>query len=630
MVKVHPGSLFCLLVLAPWLQGQEASSKQDRSLGDLSLEELGSIDISSVQKRPEVLSRAMASVFVITREDIRRSGATTLVEVLRLAPNLQVAQIDASQFAIGARGLNTSSVNKLLVLIDGRTVFSPLHAAVFWDVQETLLEDIERIEVISGPGGTLWGSNAVNGVINILTRHSRHTQSSWVSGGAGDQGGRLLQGQAGWTPFGGASIRIYGKAQDHGPTRDPDGRSKEDAWSRAQAGFRMDWSRGQNALTLQGDAYLAKAGQVGKEDKRLDGANLLGRWERSFHGGSSLNIQVYVDHTHRDHPGLFGESLTTLDLDVSHHFQAGERHDLVWGGGYRSTRDQVATSPPIAFLPPRKELRLANLFAQDTLTLLPGRVQLALGAKLEHNVYTGWEFQPTAKLGITPAEGQLAWASVSRAVRIPSRLDREFYLDYPPVLVLNGAPDFRSEVLVAYELGYRVQVTPRFWLSGSPFYHDYSRLRTLEVARETLGNQMDGHAYGMELWGEVMVADTWVLKPGYAFLRTQFTLKPGSSDPNGPAGAGNDARHRFLLTSRWNASDAVECDGTLRYVSALPDPAVPAYWALDFRLAWRWHRRFELSLAGRNWLSAGHPEFGPPQARSEVQRETTLRATWTF
>jgi iron complex outermembrane receptor protein len=614
------------------LSAQEAPIP--KPLAELSLEELGNIDITSVSKRPERLSKAPAAVYVITQEDIRRSGTTTLPEVLRLAPNLQVNQVDSSLYALGARGLTTGNVNNLLVLIDGRTVYSPLHSGVFWDAQDTLLADIDRIEVISGPGGTLWGSNAVNGVINILTRNAKDTQGTLVTASVGNEDRFLANARHGGKLSDNASYRIYAKYMERDAAIRPNGDSSSDGWHRAQGGFRVDWADGMDTATFQGDGYAAVTDQLTLTDKRIDGANLLGRWGRSWSPDSDLKVQVYLDRTHRDQPTVFAETVNTFDLDVQYRFKPSNRHEVVLGGGYRSSRDNVTNTPLLSFLPPKKELRLANIFAQDSIALIKNELTLTLGAKLEHNVYTGWEVQPSGRLAWQVEPHHLLWMAISRAVRTPSRLDRDFYVDLPPILTLNGGPDFQSETLVSYELGYRGQLSPRFALSLSPFYNVYKDLRSLErfpgTNSYTLGNGIEGKTYGSELWSDVLLTDAWRLKLAYTYLRTSFHIVPGSTDTSGGSSTGNDARHRFQLTSLLTIAPHIEIDWTLRHVSSLPNPVVPAYWALNIRLGWRPSQHLEISLIGQNLLDKRHPEFGSLSSRNEIEQGVLAKAVWTF
>ena len=362
--------------------------------------------------------------------------------------------------------------------------------------------------------------------------------------------------------------------------------------------------------------------------------DLLGRWARSFSPDSDLEVQIYFDHTRRDYPTVFGETVNTFDISMTHRFKLADRHQIVWGFGYRSSKDEVENSPLISFLPASKNLRLANIFAQDSIALVRDKLTLTLGTKLEHNVYTGWEIQPSGRLAWKVDDQQLLWAAISRAVRTPSRVDRDFYVDLP-YAVLKGGPNFRSESVVSYELGYRAQPSARLSLSLSTFYNVYKDLRSVEQIAGTpptfiLANKIEGKTYGAELWGEIRLTDSWRLKPGYAYLRTNFWALAWSTVVTGATSPGNDARHRFLLTSILNLTPHLELDGTLRHVSALPSPAVPAYWALDLHLGWRPSKGLEVALIGQNLLNHQHPEFGPPLGRSEIQHGVLLRVTWTF
>ena len=451
-------------------------------LKELSLEELMDIEVTSVSKRPERLSETASAIQVITQEDIRRSGATRLPEALRLASNLEVAQIDSRRWAISARGFNSPFSNKLLVLIDGRTVYTPLFAGVFWDVQDTLLEDIDRIEVISGPGATLWGANAVNGVINIITKDAKDTQGTLLAGG----GGTELRGFGG-VRYGGAvapnfRYRIYGKYFDRDGTVLPDGRDASDDWHQGQGGFRMDWDASESdVFTVQGDGYDGRISQAGADAIDVSGANVIGRWSHTFYEGSELTLQLYYDRTHRDIPGEVSEDLDTYDVDFQHRFPLGERHDIVWGLGYRLIEDDVGNSPAVAFLPPQVSRQWFSGFVQDEIALVKDRVHLTLGTKIEHNDYTGFEFQPSGRLAWRLSEQQILWSAISRAVRTPSRIDRELFLRVDdPDLRIDGGPDFESEELLAYELGYRVQPFSRLGLSLAAYYNDYDDLRSRE------------------------------------------------------------------------------------------------------------------------------------------------------
>lgn len=605
----------------------------------MSLEELSSVEISSVSKKPEQLGDAAAAVFVITREDIRRSGASSIPEILRLAPNLQVARVDANQYAISARGFNSTTANKLLVLIDGRSVYTPLYSGVFWDVQGVLSEDIERIEVISGPGGTLWGANAVNGIINIITRKSSQTQGGLASvagGGSGNLASVRYGSKLGET----GSYRIYGKNLNRGNSAMENGTPVQDAMHQLQAGFRTDWSASGNALTLQGDTYKSAIDQASPGDKSMSGGNLLGRWSRMLENGESLQVQSYYDHTRRIYPGQFGEVLDTYDLSAQHGLRWGTRHDIVWGGGYRYSHDNVNNSAALAFLPADKTLTLANIFFQDEIAVAE-RLKLTVGTRVEHNNYTGWENQPNVRLAWKPSEQVLWWSAISRVARTPSRIDREFFVYVPPAPSspslpngLAGGSDFQSEKLTAYEIGYRIEPSARTSFSLSTFYNVYDRLRSVESTGATtpaiLGNTMEGTAYGIETWGSFAFTDWWQLKAGYTSLRKDLRLKPGSADIQGVQAAGNDPNYQFSLRSMMNLTRDISLDLTLRSMAALPAPDVPGYTVLDGHLGWKINENVDFSLSAFNLLDKRHAEFGSSPARSVMGRSIVAKLLWGF
>src|SRR5258707_12653187 len=439
------------LALACFSAGAAAQVQLAANLAELSLEELANLQVTSVSRRAERLADAAAALYVITGEDIRRSGVTSLPEALRLAPNLEVARIDSRQYAISARGFNNSIGNKLLVLIDGRTVYTPLFSGVFWDAQDTLLDDIERIEVTSGPGATLCAANAVNGVIDVITRGAHETRGTLAEAGAGNRE-RGISARHGFDLNGGA-MRIYAKAFDRDNTVRANGAAVRDEWHNTQAGFRGDWGSEARGFTLQGDLYRGSIQQPVGDDTSISGGNLLGRITRELAGGSRVQAQVYYDNTQREIPGSFSERLNTFDAEAQHSFQATPNQFGTWRGGHRRADDRVTNSAQLAFLPDATTLRWTNVFAQDEVAL-GSRWRLTLGSKLESNVYTGTDFLPSARLAWKLDEHHLLWTAVSRAVRAPSRLDRDLFTPSQPPFVLAGGPDFRSAVAQGYELGY--------------------------------------------------------------------------------------------------------------------------------------------------------------------------------
>lgn len=631
----------CLAVcaaLAPVaVEAQAARNVAVRDLSEMSLEDLANVQISSVSKRPERLADAAAAVYVITGEDIRRSGYLTLPDVLRLAPNLQVARVDASQYAISARGFNSTTANKLLVLVDGRSVYTPLFSGVFWDAPDVMLDDVERIEVVSGPGGTLWGANAVNGVINVITRSAKDTDGVATSLAIGNVEHRA---NARWGGKLGddAAVRIYAKGFRRDDTLRASGASARDDWKKAQAGFRVDGGPAANAYTVQGDIYdgsLDQGTATNPARKQISGANLLGRWVRTLRDNSTLQVQGYWDRSERNHPGSFAETLDTFDLDVHHNFAWRGNHEVLWGFGWRRSRDEVTNSPNLAFLPARKWLSLGNVFAQDTIAL-GDAWKLTLGAKLERNNYTGWEFQPNARLAWEATPRALLWSALSRAVRTPSRLDRDLFSpSTPPFTNVAGGPTFASEKLTALEIGWRAQPTPRLSYTVAGYWHKYDDLRSFESIAPSgtglpavVGNMMEGRTHGVEAWGTWQASENWRLSAGGNWLHKHLHFKPGSRDISGIRAAGNDPSHQWYLRSAANFGPDMEFDVNLRHVAGLPNPAIPSYTALDLRWGWHMRRDVELSMAVHNVGDRGHPEFGAAATRGEVPRSVQLKLAW--
>jgi iron complex outermembrane receptor protein len=602
----------CVVLSAFVFVSTYAAEQVAASLADLTLEQLGNIQITSVSRRPERLADAAASIYVITAEDIRRSGTRTLPEVLRLAPNLQVARADANQYAVSARGFNNVLANKMLVLMDGRTVYSPLFSGVFWEAQDVMLEDVERIEVISGPGGTLWGSNAVNGVINIITSPAAATQSALVSAGGGskDSLGALRYGGE----FGaGGHYRVYGKYSDMAHTSAANGTSVGDASARVQAGFRADWSGDavQN-YTIQGDAYEADIDQNLLARRRVSGFNVLGRLTRDLGNGGNLLAQTYYDRTERKQPGAIIETLDTLDIEIQHGLRPLARHNVLWGGGYRYSVDRVQNISPaaLALLPPHRNLGLANIFVQDEIALHPD-LALTVGLKAEHNNYTGLEYLPNVRLAWKPAGDRLVWGALSRAVRAPARIDRDLFVPGTPPFALAGGANFVSEVANVVELGYRAQHSAALSYSITAFQHNFDRLRSLEPAVGGLmfDNKVEGTNTGIEAWGNYRVNEKWRLAGGLVQQSVRFNVKPGGANVGGFGALGNDPSHWWTLRSSFDISPRVEFDLMARRIGALSNPAVPGYTAVDARLGWRVRPNLELSLTAQNLFDPRHAEW---------------------
>jgi iron complex outermembrane receptor protein len=634
------------LPLAAWVASDLAAAETAlQDLADLSLEELSNIEVTSVSKRAERLSDAPASVFVITGDDIRRSGVTSLPEALRLAPNLAVARSYANGYSISARGFNNSAGNKVLVLIDGRTVYSPLFSGVFWDAQEVMLEDIERIEVISGPGGTLWGTNAVNGVINVISRSAQNTKGVLIAANAGNtESGTAVR--YGGTIGVDGSYRVYGKYVDRDHTSLADGGAVNDGGHIGQAGFRADWGRAGNQLTVQGDAYSGDADQPAPgmfningisrlNPISISGVNLSTRWIRRLDGGSNMTVQAYYDRTERNIRGTLDDTLDVVDVQFQHSLLPTEAHAVAWGADYRYGQDRVVNDDFVAFLPAKTDRAWASLFAQDEITLREN-VRLTLGARAERNDYTGNEFLPSARLAWRVAADHLLWAAASRTVRAPSRIDREFFFpaNGPPFLI-QGGPEFRSEVAEVYEVGYRGQPSTRLTYSVTAFQTEYDHLRTLEIAPSgtflEFANEMDGTTSGVEMWATYQATANWRVGVGFTTLSKDLRLKPGSDGLNGGVDAeGNDPDHSWHLRSTHDLSEQWELDAIVRGVASLPNPAVPSYIAVDLRVAWKSRGAMELSLTGQNLFDGGHAEFRDPLTRTEFGRAGFFKVVARF
>jgi len=619
-----------LLALAGSAAPAAGQTVADRDLTDLTLEELANLRVTSVSRRAQPLREAPASIFVITSEDIRRSGATSLAETLRLAPNLQVARIDAGQYAISARGFNGLAANKLLVLVDGRTIYTPLFSGVFWDQQDVLVEDIERIEVISGPGGTLWGTNAVNGVINVITRPARQAQGLLASIGGGNRqavaalryGHRLGER---------AHLRLQGKATHLENTRRADGTAVRDGRDWLQAGFRLDWGEDDDGFTLQGDAYRVRsedrgvAAGIAIGRAELSGMNLLARWSRRI-GESDLRLQAYVDHARREERILFQPEADLFDVELQHGLPLG-RHRLVWGVGYRHGRDDVEDGFLVGFRPKSRELDWMSVYVQDDVALHQ-KLELTAGVRVENNDYTGWEYLPNARLAWKPAGEHLVWAAVSRAVRAPARFDRDVIR---PLGGVFGGPNFVAEVATVLQVGYRARPASVVTWSATVFRHDWDRLRSATALPVFFENRIEGPVYGLEAWASWQPLRAWRLGAGLTTLGKDLRLEPGSTDPLGTRNPqlANDPERQWMLRSSLTLAGAHELDAVVRHVGALPNPVVPAYTAVDVRYGWRLHPDLELSLQGQNLFDRTHPEFNAAPGRAEFERGVFLRATWS-
>jgi len=616
-----------------------ADVAEDATLADLSLEQLMEIKVTSVSRAPERVMEAPAAIRVITGEEIRRSGASSIPGALAWAGNLDVAQKNAHEWIISSRGFSSDVGNKLLVLMDGRTVYTPLFSGVFWDRQDYILDDLDRIEVVRGPGGALWGANAVNGVINITSKSAKDTQGIYLEAGGGTNPQAFGAGRIGVTLAPDIYMRVYGKYTERGSEELANGADAGDSWHMAQGGFRLDHERGdQDKFTLQGDIYRANEGIVSGGRSTIVGGNVLGRWTRTFSETSEAILQVYYDHTDLSLPtppvvfapaGRLQDTLDTIDVDLQHRFKMGEHHQMVWGFGYRFTHDVVVNSPGIAFFPATLNQDLFSGFLQDEIALRDN-LQLTLGTKIEHNDYTGFEVEPSARLQWRLGEKQTVWAAVSRAVRAPSRIDREISQPAPGylVVILQGGSAFKSETVVAYESGYRTQISANATAGISLFYNVYDHLRstTTSIPGPPLNlpfpfyfeNNLEGETYGFEASTNIQVTDWLRLHGSYRLLKEDIRVKPGRVDFNNALNETADPEHQFSIRSSVHFPHDVQLDTGLRWVgrriinNAGVAAVVPSYAELDTRLGWDMPGPLEFSLVGQNLLHGRHPEYGVP------------------
>ena len=619
-------------------------------LTELNLHELLEIEVTTVSRKLQKISKAASAVFVVTQEDIRRSGATSIPEVLRMVPGLQVARLDSNKWAVTSRGFNGWFANKLLVLIDGRSVYTPLFAGVFWDRRDTLLEDIERIEVIRGPGATLWGSNAVNGVINIITKKAEDTHGGLAIAGIGTEERGFGALRYGGTLGKNASYRVYTKYFSRDGFVNSSQHDAEDEWEVLRAGFRVDWNRSKaDSITFSGDIFNGNRGNketllslsppFGMEiDLDVDntGGHFLSKWTHTFSDTSDIALQFYYARTELRSETV-REIRDTFDIDFQHRFPLTPHHDIIWGIGYHFSLNDIDDKFTVSFDPNSHADQLVSSFIQDDITLIKDRVHLTLGSKFEHNNYTGFEIQPNARIVWTPNDRHSIWGAVSRAVRIPSRIENDGRInsqvfsssrnsDSLPILVaLFGDHDIDSENLIAYEIGYRLQPTDRFSLDIAGFYNVYDDLRTIEPGSPFIGttsdplhlvipvnanNKMDGETYGIELAADWQVFNWLRLKGAYTYLEMKLHLDGDSNDTISEAQENQNPQNQFSLRSLINLPWQVEFDTTLRYIDSVSDFDVESYFNLDIRLSWKPTENLEVAVTGQNLLDSDHQEFG--------------------
>ncbi|MCW3110824.1 MAG: TonB-dependent receptor [Segetibacter sp.] len=604
-------------------------------LKKLSVEELMNLEVTLVSRSPQKLAEAASAVQVITGEDIRNSGATNIAEALRLVTNLQVAQLRSNIWLISSRGFNQLFANKLLVMIDGRTVYTPLFAGVFWDMQNVLLEDVDKIEVVSGPGGTLWGANAVNGVINIITKNSAETQGLYASALAGtfikDHAAVRWGGKIGKK----ISYKVYGQHFDRNSTKKPDGTDFSDAWKLTQGGFRMDWNgRKADNYTVQGDYYGGTIKTAGSNSD-FNGQNILGRWSRNFSEKSDLTLQLYYDrYFKQDAPGKTSDKINTADVDFQYRFPIAKRHSILSGLGYRMVKDEfISSNPFVAILPQKKSLDLFNAFIQNEIAV-SDVLKVTAGTKVLHNVYTGIEVQPGIRMALTVKKNNTLWAAVSRAVRTPSRIDVDYFspvaLQPPTSVSVTGGPTFKSEKAFAYELGYRIQPNTKSSFSIASFYNVYKNVYSLEALPGTLTYQIfngsEGKSWGSELSGTYQLLDKWRVRGGYTYFDMKLKAKPGHTfDPSYLA---NDVQNQAMLQSMTDLPFNLHLDVIARYLDYLPQTIttveVPGYFTFDTRIAYT-IKHVEVSVAGQNLYKKNHTEYNTLNIPRSIYAKLTFR-----
>lgn len=646
---------------------REAKPTSQKDLTTASIEDLMSIEVTSASKKEQKLSQVPAAVFVITQGDIRRSGATNIPDLLRMVPGVEVSQLDANIWVIAIRGFSDRFADKVLVLIDGRTVYTPTSSGVYWDQQDVPLEDIERIEVIRGPGGTIWGANAVNGVINITTKSAKDTKGGLVSvAGGSEESSTLLQwdGQTGQQ----GGYRVFGKYYGVGSLPLADRTPGADGWHLWHAGFRSDLDlSAKDSLTVQGDFVRTSEGETLNvvlanalpqqptftSRTEVYAANILERWKHSVSDSSAVALQAYYDGYDRHEEGGY-EGRRTFDLDFQNQVAVGRRQDVVWGADFRVTSDNLTQKYSKSYVPAKRTDSLFSGFVQDEFKLT-NAVRLIGGTRVEHNGYTGFEFEPSGQLVWTPTMRQSVWASAARAIRQPARADTAIRIDVGitplpggdfGVTQVSGDPSRKAEELIAYQFGYRAQVSKRLSIDAATFWNHYHHLQTDEpgtefftqtpppphfVFPETSSDHAHARTYGAEVFLDWSVTKWWRISPGYTFLQVAVNPDASSQDTSVTGVDGDSPRHAYTLKSQVTLPRSLEWDTSLYYVGALPDQGIASYNRVDTRVGWRWREFTEFSVVGQNLLAPRHAEFGDDAPLHTLgQRRVLARIVWNF
>lgn len=671
-----------LLLLTMLINNQTYASDDLDSLLDLPLAELKNQEVFSVSKQTETAFEAPAPVYVITGDDIRRSGVTNIPDALRMAPGIQVAKMDSNKWSVTSRGFSGQFSNKLLVMIDGRSVYTPLFSGVYWDTQDTMLEDIERIEVIRGPGATIWGTNAVNGIINIITRNSKFTQGGVVTALAGNEEKGSLAARYGGKINDKANYRVYAKNINRGSStllKDdklvdylnkanlPNADKSYDAWIMSQSGFRVDFNKDlSNAFSLQGDMYNGQNKQSiftplitapffenHLNDEDVKGGNLVAKWIKNESNGSSAELQSYFDYAKRNSYFLH-QTISTFDTDFQKHIILNKNNKLSWGLGARFISDNLSDIPQLNYLENSRDYKIYSSFLQNKTNFLDDKGSLILGSKFEYNDYTGFEYQPSAKLAWLVNQNNTLWASVSRAVRTPSRgehglvltaLKAQFFdetstKEFVKQNVLDDK--LNSEELLAYELGVKTYPTNKISLDLSTFLNFY-KLRRFDVGTIVGSNNIDylannngrGKTYGAELASAFNINKSLNLYANYSFIYMDLDNKVDDTVANLTESDGSRTpSHMLNLMSRLNLTDKIEFDTTAYYVSKIvfSSGKVDSYVKFDARLAWKPKENIELSLVGQNLFDSKHQEYERAlySLPTEIERSIFAKATFKF
>lgn len=626
------------------------------ALKSLSLEQLSQIEVVSPSKEPTPVSKSPVAIYVITSDEIHRSGVTTLADALRLAPGVEVAQIDSNKWSVGIRGFGTRLSRDVLVLIDGRSVYTPLLAGTYWEVQDTLLEDVDRIEVIRGPGGTVWGPNAVNGVINIITKSSEQTQGVYASAGGGSLDQGFYNFRYGGSAPGGVTYRFYAKGFTRGPEYHPD-RENFDDWRKNQGGFRMDWGSGsRDAFTLEADGYSQEEGEresyttyvpavngVLNGNAELSGADVLFHWNRKLSGENNFLLEAYYDRTNHDEVN-FGEDRDTADVDFQEKTTLGSRQTLLYGAGARLSQgrfDELFSG--LVFYPFHQLDYLLSAYLEDDIALVQDKLTLTAGSKFLRTNYTGFNFEPSVRLMWTPTDKDSVWSAFTHAVRTPSDAEEDFYLSsyqgmssgLPVFARFNANRSFGPEKLNGYEAGYRRLIRSNLFVDVALFYNRYHDLFSQDLTGSftvenslpfpapasppeyvlipvAFQNSLYGYTKGFEIAPEWRPTSFWRLRGWYSFLHMNLAKAPGSLElGTAPIVEGSSPRHEAEISSSFDIGKKFQLDLRYRYVSALPasNQMVPAYSTGDARFAWHLRPDVEFAVTGQNLLQPHHMEY---------------------